>query len=435
MQEVAKMAMALEGIKVIDCSQVAAVPMCARLLGDFGADVIHIENPVTGDYWRHFTEAQKELGVGWPNDFDFNWENYNRNKRSCTVDLSSASGRAIMHKMLESADVFVSNLRSFELDRFELDYETLKKINPRIIFGNITGYGKKGPDKDVPAYDTTAFWARSSFPYLMSMPGVPCIGYRVGMGDNVAGMAFAFGIMQALYVRERTGIGQEVDVSLLHCGLYQISYDVSAALITGLDVADLRAPDPPIELQMKAQQAIMEVMAFYADRVQVMSPLGGMYLTKDGRQLAFTILQPDRYWARFCKALGRDDLAEDPKYQTREGRSEDTPQLRQTFQEIFITKTYDEWRPLLEGIPYAPRQTLKEAVNDVQARESGCFVAYDHPQQGRIEQVENPVMMSETPPSVRMPAPEFGQHTEEVLLEYGFTWEDIARFKGEGTIA
>ena len=130
-----------------------------------------------------------------------------------------------------------------------------------------------------------------------------------------------------------------------------------------------------------------------------------------------------------------NDLADDPKYQTREGRSEDTPQLRQTFQEIFITKTYEEWRPLLEGIPYAPRQTLKEAVNDVQARESGCFVAYDHPQQGRIEQLANPVMMSQTPSSVRMAAPEFGQHTEEVLLEYGYTWEDIAVLKEEGTIA
>ena len=217
------MAMALEGLKVIDCSQVAAVPMCARILGDFGADVIHIENPTTGDYWRHFTEGQREMGMGWPSEFDFNWENYNRNKRSCTVDLSKESGQAIMHKMLADADVFVSNLRSFELDRFKLDYETLKKINPRIIFGNITGYGRTGPDKDVPAYDTTAFWARSSFPYLMSMPGVPCIGYRVGMGDNLAGLAFAYGIMQALYVRERTGMGQEVSVSHPWSGTYHLT--------------------------------------------------------------------------------------------------------------------------------------------------------------------------------------------------------------------
>jgi len=429
------MAMALEGIKVIDCSQVAAVPVAARILGDFGADVIHIENPTTGDYWRSFKDAQQEQGIGWPSDFDYNWENFNRNKRSCTVDLSKESGRAIIHRMVEEADVFASNLRTFELERFQVDYETLNKINPRIIWGNVNGYGKAGPDKDLPAFDTTAFWARSGFPYLMSMPGVPCIGYRVAMGDNMAGMTLAYGLMQALYVREKTGIGQEVNISLLHTGLYQIGFDVSAALITGMDIADWRAPDPPMELQQQAQVAIMQIMAFYVDRMKVRSPLSGMYITKDGRTLVFTILQPERYWVKFCNAVGRPDLAENPKYSTMEGQSEDAPQLRQIFMEIFMTKTYDEWRPRLKEIPYAPRQTIKEAVNDIQARESGCFVSYDHPQRGRIEQLANPVMMSKTPANVRRPAPEFGQHTEEVLLEYGYSWEDITRFKEEGAIA
>jgi len=429
------LAMALEGLKVIDCSQVAAVPMCARILGDFGADVIHIENPTTGDFWRSFKDAQMEQGIGWPSEFDFNWENFNRNKRSCTLDLTKENGRAIIHRMVKESDVFLSNMRTFELERFKVDYETLNRINPRIIWGNVNGYGKEGPDKDLPAYDTTAFWARSGFPQLMSMPGVPVMGYRVAIGDNLAGMTLAYGIMQALYVRERTGIGQQVDVSLFHTGLYQLGYDASAALITGMDVADWRAPDPPMELQQQALMAIMQIQAFYADRIKVRSPLTGIYVTKDSRTLAFVILQPDRYWERFCRAVGRPDLAENPKYQTMEGRSEDAPELRQIFAEVFMSKTYEEWRPLLKDIPYAPRQTIKEAVNDIQARESGCFVSYDHPQCGRIEQLNNPVMMSKTPSSVRMPAPEFGQHTEEVLLEYGFTWEDIALFKEEGTIA
>ena len=160
-----------------------------------------------------------------------------------------------------------------------------------------------------------------------------------------------------------------------------------------------------------------------------------MYMTKDMRSLIFVILQPDRYWVRFCNAVGRPDLAENPKYQTIEGRAEDVAELRQIFTEIFVTKTLDEWRPSLAGLPYAPNQSLIEAVTDPQARASGCFVAYDHPTQGRIEQLANPVMMSKTPSSVRMAAPEFGQHTEEVLVEYGFSWEDIARFKDEGAIA
>ena len=426
------MAMALEGIKVIDCAQVAAVPMCARILGDFGADVIHIENPTTGDYWRVFKDATAEQGGACPSDFDYNWENFNRNKRSCTVDLSKESGRAIIHKMVKEADVFLSNLRTFELERFQVDYETLNKINPQIIWGNVNGYGKEGPDKDLPAYDATAYWARSGIPFVISQPGIPVYGYRPAIGDNVVGMSLAYGIAQALYVREKTGIGQQIDISLLHTGLFQISFDVSGALITGLDRSDWEE-QPPEELQQQAMIAIAQIMGFYSYRMT--SPITGMYMTKDARALIFVILQPDRYWVKFCNAVGRPDLAENPKYQTIEGRAEDAPELRQIFTEIFMTKTYEEWHPLLEGIPYAPNQSLKEVINDPQARASGCFVAYDHPTQGRIEQVANPVMMSKTPANVRMAAPEFGQHTEEVLLEYGFSWEDIARFKDEGAIA
>jgi crotonobetainyl-CoA:carnitine CoA-transferase CaiB-like acyl-CoA transferase len=426
------MDMAFEGIKVIDCSQVAAVPMGARILGDFGADVIHVENPTTGDYWRVFKDAQAEQGGACPSDFDYNWENYNRNKRSCTIDLSTESGRAIIHRMVREADVFLSNLRDFELERFQVDYATLDKVNPRIIWGNVNGYGKVGPDKDLPAYDATAYWARAGFPYVMSQPGIPVYGYRPAIGDNVVGMSLAFGVAQALYVREKTGVGQEIDISLLHTGLYQNGFDVSGALITGLDFADWRE-EPPQEMQDQALMAVAQIMGFYSAKMN--SPITGGYITKDSRTLVFVILQPDRYWAKFCNAVGRPDLAENPKYQTIEGRAEDVVELRQIFSEIFMSKTYDEWHSLLEGIPYAPNQSLKEIINDPQAIASGCFVEYDHPSRGRIKQIANPVIMSRTPANVRRPAPEFGQHTEEVLLEYGYSWEDVARFKEGGAIA
>jgi crotonobetainyl-CoA:carnitine CoA-transferase CaiB-like acyl-CoA transferase len=426
------MSTALKGIKVIDCSQVAAVPMCARILGDFGADVIHIENPTTGDYWRSFLKAQVDSGQACPSDFDYNWENYNRNKRSVTIDLTKSSGQTILHNMVKQADVFLSNLRSFELERFQLEYETLNKLNPRIIWGNVNGYGKVGPDRDLPAYDATAYWSRAAIPYVMSQPGMPVWGYRPGIGDNVVGMSLAYGIMQALYLREKTGLGQEVDVSLFHTGLFQISFDVAGALITGKDFSDWRTA-PPLELQQKALAAMMELMIFY--NIKMTSPLTGAYFTKDGRTIMFIILQPDRYWVKFCKATGHEELLQNHKYDTMEGRAEDLTQLRQIFSSAFLTKTLEEWRPLLEGIPYAPNQSLLEAANDIQAKESGCYVSYEHPQMGTIRQVANPVIMSKDPASVRMPAPEFGQHTEEVLLEYGYSWEDIARFKEERTIA
>ena len=158
-------------------------------------------------------------------------------------------------------------------------------------------------------------------------------------------------------------------------------------------------------------------------------------MTKDLRSLLFIVLQPDRYWEKFCKAVGREDLSKNPKYETIDGRAEDVVALRKAFAEIFVTKTLEEWIPLLEGIPYAPNQTLLEAVRDIQARENGYIVTYEHPERGMIEQLANPVMMSKTPASVRLPAPEFGQHTEEVLLEFGYTWDDIAVFQEDGTIA
>lgn len=426
------MAIGLEGIKVIDISQVAAVPMAARILADFGADVIHIENPKTGDSWRAFQDGQMMSHNCAPSKFNYNWENFNRNKRSVTIDLYTENGRNIIHKMVEQADMLLTNLRSFELDRFKLDYQILRQINPRLIYGNITGYGKEGPDKELPAYDTTAYWARCGFPYMLSMGGIPCLGYRPAMGDNVAALALISGLMTALYLREKTGTGQEINISLLHIGFYQISFDVSGALITGMDPSEWRDMPPP-EVQQRSRAAMLEVMDYYNNKM--VNPLSASYMTKDMRYILFVILQPDRYWDKFCRIIGRSDLAEDSRYNTIDGRATHIKELRQAISQAFMTKTLDEWRPLLEGIPFSPMQSLKEAINDPQARASHCFVSYNHPELGTIEQVANPIIMSETPATVRMPAPEFGQHTEEVLLEYGYSWDEIAHFKEEGVIA
>jgi len=426
------MALALEGIKVVDVSQVAAVPMAARHLADFGADVLHIENPTTGDSWRVYQAGQGSGTTGVPSDFNYNWENFNRNKRSVTLDLSQEGGREIIYKLVEKADVFVSNLRPFELERFKLEYGTLSRLNPRLIYGCVTGYGRKGPDKNAPAYDATAYWTRSGIPYMLSLPGMPAPGFRPAFGDNVAALALAYGVMVALFVRERTGVGQEVDVALLHTGLYQISFDVAGALVTGMDYQGWKEQPPP-EMVTEAQTAIAPLAAFY--RNTVLNPLAMRYMTKDGRVIVFVALQPDRYWSKVCRAIEREDLENDPRFNSFEARAENREVLYPILDEVFLTKTLDEWKPRLEGIPWAPQQSLIEAINDPQARANDCFVACDHPTYGRMEVVANPVKLSETPATIRMPAPEFGQHTEEVLLEYGYTWEDIAQFKEQDIIA
>jgi crotonobetainyl-CoA:carnitine CoA-transferase CaiB-like acyl-CoA transferase len=437
-----KMNPALEGIKVVDVSQVAAVPMCARHLADFGADVVHIEHAVRGDSWRIFQKGQGTGTSGVESPINYNWENFNRNKRSLAVDLSQEQGQKIIYKLVENADVFVTNLRLYEREKFRMGYDVLSQIKPDLIYGSLTGYGKKGPDKDLPAYDTTAYWARSGIPHRLRAHGVASPGYTAAFGDNVAALGLAFGIVTSLRVRDKTGVGQEVDISLFHTGLYQMGFDIAGALITGRDFEDWRVDryrDDPEKMQRrdKLVDEVKEAMSRLSDfyRENVPNPLSGAYETSDGRVLTFVILQPDLYWAKFCRAIEHPELENDPRFSTFEARSENCSELYYIFKEAFLTRTLAEWKPRLEGIPYSLQQNFVEVINDPQARENNFFVPVDHPTYGRIDVIANPVILSKTPATIRMPAPEFSQHTEEVLLENGYTWEDIARFKEQGVIA
>jgi len=425
------MALALEGIKVVDVSQVAAAPMAARHLADFGADVIHVEHPLRGDSMRAY-QAGRGGTIGAPSDIDYHWENANRNKRSITLDLSQEGGRDIVYKLLAKADVFVSNLRPFELERFKLEYDTLKQLNPRLIHGTLTGYGKDGPERNEPGYDATAYWARVGIPYALSRPGIPCSGFRTAIGDNVAGLALFSGIMTALYSRERTGVGQQVDIALFQMGVYVLSFDIAGALVTGKNYEDWEQQPPP-EMVVEAMMATARIAAFY--KSQTLNPLTSGYMTKDGRVILFVALQPDRYWSRFCQAIEREDLADDPRFNSFLARAENREALYPMLDEVFLTRTLDEWKPRLVGIPYAIMQNLTEAINDPQARAAGYFAPIDHPTYGPMEVIANPIKLSATPATIRTPAPEFSQHTEEVLLEYGYTWDDVAQLKEQGIIA
>ncbi len=411
------MAMALEGLKVLDVSQVAAIPMAARHLADFGADVIHIEHPVRGDSWRKYQAGQQQGSGGGerihaPSPINYNWENFNRNKRSLTLDLAKEGGREILYRMVATSDVFLTNLRPFELEKFRVQYDTLNKLNQRLIYGHLTGYGKEGPDKDHPGYDATAYWARTGIPYRYQSPGCPPAQISPAFGDNVAGMAMAFGVMIAIRVREKTGIGQEVDLSLFHIGLYQLSFDIAGALVTGQDYADWKV----------------------SSREDVPNSLANIYETGDGRWLQLTVLQPDRYWARFCAAIGKPELEHDPRFETFDAKAKNHVVLFHILQEVFHTRTLEEWKPRLKNIPWAPFQNYREVTRDPQAEANGMFPTFDHPTYGPIRVVANPVKLSRTPATLRTPAPEAGQHTEEVLLEHGYSWEEIASFKEQGII-
>lgn len=399
------MVLALEGIKVIELAQLAAAPMAGRLLADFGAELIHIEHPVRGDTWRGIMAQQ-----GVASEFNWNWENYSRNKKSMTIDVFKEGGKKIICKLIENADVFLTNMRPFELAKSGLEYENLSQVNSKLIYACLTGYGKHGAEKDKPGYDHTAYWARSGIAHMMMPSGTPPDCRLGAFGDNFGGMALALGISTALFSRERTGLGQEVDVSLFHAGVYQLSFHIAQALSDGQD-----------------QQRI--------DRKDMPNALMNTYQTKDGRWLLLAILQPDRYWSEFCRAVAREDLEYDPRFESFQKRIENHTALLGVLDEVFQTKTLEEWKVRLEGIPFSAVQNLPEVIADPQAKANDFFVPFDHPVHGNTQMVSPPIKLSKTPATIRTPAPEFGEHTEEVLLECGFTWEDIEEFKKEGVIA
>jgi crotonobetainyl-CoA:carnitine CoA-transferase CaiB-like acyl-CoA transferase len=434
------MSEALKGIKVIDVSQVAAVPMCARHLADFGAEVIHIENPKSGDSWRGIQEGHGG-NIGPNSKINYNWEHYNRNKKSVTIDLSSDEGKAIIYKLAQSSDVFVTNLRLWEREKFQVDYESLKKINPRLVYGSLTALGKKGPEKNNPGYDTTSYWARSGLQYVTKSHGIASPTFRAAMGDNLAGLALAFGIMMALFVRERTGQGQEVDTTLLQVGYYQITFDIASALATKLDYSDWKYKAHTLDTEKEEKRKQLEAeMEQATNRLQDFigenSPnaFTGLYNTKDNRNILFTAPAPDRYWPEFCRVVGHPELENNPKFNSLEARSKNREEFYHIFKDIMLSKTLAEWRQLLSFLPCSGVLNLKEAISDPQARLNDMFVKVDHPVHGPIEVLANPVVLNKTPASYG-PAPEFNQHTEEVLLDIGYTWEDITRLKEKGIIA
>jgi crotonobetainyl-CoA:carnitine CoA-transferase CaiB-like acyl-CoA transferase len=411
----------LKNIKVIELATMAAAPMAGRFLADWGAEVIHVEHPVSGDPWRNWiTFAGSELPPDTAYSF---WEHYNRNKKSITLDLDQEKGREVLGKLIMDADVFITNLRPYILKKYHLEYDLLKVQNPKIIYGSLTGYGRKGPDKDLPGHDTLAFWARSGFMYLMQQGDTapPSPGYRtVAAGDKVNALALACGLILALLAREKTGVGQEVDVSLLHTGIYALA---------------------PIALTLGNFQQLFETTEEYEhylrrERDEV-SPLYISYETRDKRWLQLSLAPPDPYWPEFCRVIEMETLEKDPRFDSVESRMENQSLLFNILEDVFRKKDLAEWKERLDKVDllWSPIQSPKEVIEDPQVIANDIIVPFEHPDYGSIKVVSNPIKLSKAPATIRRRAPEFGEHTEEILLKMGYSWDDIEQFRAGGIIA
>jgi crotonobetainyl-CoA:carnitine CoA-transferase CaiB-like acyl-CoA transferase len=397
---------AFDGVRVVELAQWVFVPVAGALLADWGADVVRVERPDGDPYRGLATQGIGTDGGG----VNLSVALANRGKRSIALDLRTAEGRDILDRLLQSADVFLTNFRPGALRRLGLDSDTLTERFPRLVYARGHGYGARGPDADLPGYDASAFWARGGLGHVLTPPDRDQpIGQRGAMGDRNGAMALAFGISAALLRRERTGKGAVVDVSLLATAMWTLSSDVLSAL----------AGRQPRAL---------------AGREAVHNPLVGAFRTKDARHIQLVFLQPDRYWAELCRLIGRDDLAADPRFADIRARGENRAACLAELDAEFGRRTFEEWKELLSGIdaPWAPVQAVEELLRDKQVAANGYIGEVD--EDGlRYQLPTGPVQVDERPPELHR-APEHGEHTEAILLELGYDWAEIAALKDAGVL-
>jgi crotonobetainyl-CoA:carnitine CoA-transferase CaiB-like acyl-CoA transferase len=397
---------AFDGVRVVELAQWVFVPVAGALLADWGADVIHIE-PLSGDPYRGLITQGIGAGKGGVN---LSMALANRGKRSLALDVRNEQGLAALHRLLGSADVFLTNLRPKALQRLGLDEDTVRERYPRLVFARGHGYGVRGPDADNAGYDGSAFWARGGLAHILTPPSLDYpISQRGAMGDRNGAMALAFGVAAALLRRERTGSGGVVDVSLLATAMWTLSSDVLATL----------GGTPP-------QPA--------AGRAAMPNPLVSTYRTKDNRHIQLMFLEADRYWPDFCRVVGREDLLADARYGDLKTRAENSASLMAELDAMFAQRTYEEWKTVLAALdaPWAPVQSVTELVDDPQVAANG-YVA-DVEEAGVPYQLPNVPVQFDGHPAELSRAPEHGEHTETILLDLGYDWDEIDALREAGAI-
>ena len=396
------MRLPLEDVKVLDLSHALAGPFCSTMLADFGAQVIKIEPPGAGDIAR---------GWGSPmagGEYAY-FTSLHRNKQDIVMDLKCPPGKELFLRMVERCDVVLENYRVGALARLGIDYETARKRNPGIIYCSVSGFGQDGPYRDRAALDVI-LQAESGMISVTGEPGGSGTRAGVSIADLTAGMYAAYGIMLALRVKERTGQGQMVDISMMEGQLSLL------ATTLGNYFADGEVPKP----LGTAYPAVVPYQTFH---------------TKT-RDLALAV-GSDKLWRKFGPAIGCPDLADDPRYSTNPDRNRNRETLIARLQQVFLTRTYEEWEPLLlaNDIPVGAINNLAQVVEHPQVKARGTLVTLNHPRLGEVRMVGTPVRLSATPASMRAAAPELGQHTDEVLRDLlGLSSEEIAALSAAGVI-
>ncbi len=389
-------ALPLSRFKVLDLTRARSGPTCVRQLADWGADVIKIEQPVAG----------KDGYTGGRESSDF--QNLHRNKRAMTLNLKSADGLAVFMKLAETADVVVENYRPDVKNRLGIDYESLRAVNPGIVLGSISGFGQDGPYANRPGYDQVA----QGMGGLMSVTGLPGQGpMRAGIAiaDVTAGLYCAMGIMAALLEREVSGEGQWVDSSLLAAQIAVMDFQAARWTVDG-DVAPQAGNDHPTNMPT------------------------GMFETSDG--FMNIAASGDVMFARLCKALGCEELIDDPRFVDAPARRQNRTEINEALSLHTRKRTTAEWVEHLNagGVPSGPVYSLDQTFADPQVRHIGMAAPVEHPSRGRIDLIGQPVRFHRTPWRLRTASPEMGEHTDAILADLGYSESDIEGLRAQNVV-
>ena len=379
---------ALKRFRVLDLSRVRAGPTCVKQLGDFGADVIKIEMPPS-------VEADSMSGPR----HGFDMQNLHRNKRSMTLNLKSPEGLAIFRKLVEKADVVVENYRPDVKFRLGVDYESLRKINKRIILASVSGFGQDGPYATRPGFDQIA-QGMGGFMSVTGFPGQGPVRAGAAVADMTAGLMAALGIMTALLEREVSGEGQWVQSNLLHAQIALLDFQAARYLMTG-DVPKQAGNDHPVSMPTSA------------------------YKTKDG--YVNVAASGDAIWKRFAKAVDKEEWIEREEFKEDTGRSKNRKLLGEEIERVLAGRTSAEWIEMLNeaGVPSGAINSMDQVFADPQVKHIGAAATVKHPQLGDIRIINQAVTLTRTPASMARATPELGEHTDEVLADLGYTAAQI----------
>jgi len=396
----------LEGVRVLEYGVFHAGPGGGAILGDLGASIIKVEADI-GDPIRHWGSVGKSR-FARQNDQSPMFEFSNRNKRGIYLDIKKPKGREIFEKLLKETDVFLTNLRKSTKLKLGIDYESIAKINPKVVYASVSGYGTEGPVSDVGAFDPMG-QARSGMMYLTNSEDPKLL--QLAILDQSTAITFSHAIITALFVRERHGIGQEVHTTLYSTALWLMHANM---LLANFNV---------------------NVSELAWDRTKNL-PTRNNFCCKDGKWMIGTHHPDERYWPIIWEAIGQQSLLKDPRFLDQESRMENCEELVSIVDEVMATKNRDEWLEIFyeAGLMFSPVQQMEEVMVDQQAITNDFVVHYDHPAYGKIKIPGYPIKFSENSAGMRTRAPHIGEHTDEILSELKYTTEEIQQLREENIV-